>query len=134
MAQKKIIRSIKGSEVDFDLMKVKQNMLQRDKPNGVEVREQYIDIRRRRNPRRNVADLEREQQANVADAREKIQQSKKTREADEKTASEIKEIVEGTPAEVDSTPAVITATDIVETPSATEEPKKAVKKIVKKTD
>ena len=137
MAKKKIVRSIQGAEVDFDLMKVKQSMLNRDKPNGVEVREQYIDIRRRRNPRRNVADLEREQLANVEDARVKIEQSKKNR-----IEAEAKAILEGkdkdaptdTPTiEVnEASPAVIKASDTVEKPT---EPKKTVKKkIVKKTD
>jgi hypothetical protein len=129
MSQKKIVRSIQGSEVDFDLMKVKQSMLNRDKPNGVEVREQYIDIRRRRNPRRNVADLEREQQANVEDARAKIQQSKQNRiEAEAKATLEgnVEESVVATPVvEVnDESPAVITASS----PEETKTPKKIVKK------
>ena len=138
MAQKKIVRSIQGSEVDFDLMKVKQSMLNRDKPSGVEVREQYIDIRRRRNPRRNVADLEREQQANVEDARVKIEQSKKNRiEAEAKAILDGgEEAAEKTPTiEVDeASPAVIKASDIVETPTETNKPVVAKKKIVKKTD
>lgn len=67
---------MRGEIVDFDLMKVKQQMGDRDKPNSVQLREKYIDIRRRRNPRRNVSDLVSEQQINADDAREKIRQSK----------------------------------------------------------
>ena len=118
-------------------MKVKKAMLSRDKPTGVEVREQYIDIRRRRNPRRNVADLEREQQANIEDARIKIQQSKKNRE--EADAAEAALVVEDSPVEAanievaDSSPAVIKASDIADTPKETVKPIPK-KKIVKKTD
>ncbi len=68
--------SMRGQTVDFDLMKVKQQMADSDKPNSVELREKYINIRRRRNPRRNVSDLISEQQINTDDAREKIRQSK----------------------------------------------------------
>lgn len=146
MGKKKIVRSIQGTEVDFDLMKVKQSMLNRDKPSGVEVREQYIDIRRRRNPRRNVADLEREQSANVEDARVKIEQSKKTRvEAEAKAAKDAENAeaagesaVAETPTPTievnEASPAVIKTSDIVE--KKPEETKKPVakKKIVKKSD
>lgn len=130
MAQKKITKSIMGSEVDFDLMKVKQTMLNRDKPQGVEVREQYIDIRRRRNPRRNVADLEREQNQNVADAREKIQRSKENRIKAEEAANTVVDVVEDAPVDVvvnDESSAVIKAKDVAA-------PATSKKKIVKKTD
>ena len=125
MSNNKIVRSIQGSEVDFDLMKVKQDMLRRDKPDAVEVREQYIDIRRRRNPRRNVADLEREQQANIEDARAKIEQSKKNR-----LANEAKNIKEDAPVvTVDtSSPAVISAGDIVDSKPKPTSPKKKIVK------
>lgn len=119
-----------GSEVDFDLMKVKQTMLNRDKPQGVEVREQYIDIRRRRNPRRNVADLEREQNQNVADAREKIQRSKENRIKAEEAANTVVDVVEDAPVDVvvnDESSAVIKAKDVAA-------PATSKKKIVKKTD
>lgn len=72
-------RSIKGETIDFDLMKIKQNIEDREKPKDVEMREKYIDIRRRRNPRRNVSDLVDEQQQNQEDARAKIKKSKENR-------------------------------------------------------
>jgi hypothetical protein len=73
-------RSILGEVVDFDLMRVKAKIEMGKKPNDVAVREKYIDIRRRRNPRRNVADLVTEQEENTNNAREKMQQSKLNRE------------------------------------------------------
>lgn len=79
MAKQRKVTSILGETVDFDLMKVKRNIENRDKPDAVEMREKYIDIRRRRNPRRNVADLVTEQRSNESDARDKIQQSKKNK-------------------------------------------------------
>lgn len=91
MAKK--VRSIKGEVVDFDLLKVKQQIENRDKPDSVEMREKYIDIRRRRNPRRNVADLVNEQRQNEQDARDKIRKSKEAKAASTKTT----EVVEPTP-------------------------------------
>ena len=70
-------QSIKGETVDFDLMRIKSSMENRDKPDSAELREKYIDIRRRRNPRRNVADLVNEQRLNQEDAREKIELGRK---------------------------------------------------------
>ena len=137
MANKKRVRSAQGEIVDFDLMRVKAKMENRDKPDSVEMREKYIDIRRRRNPRRNVSDLVNEQRANAEDAREKIAQSKRNRERAEAEAA--KAAPEAT--------AEITVDDIVdgkvETPTVQREPevtpepeatKAARKKIVKKTD
>ena len=74
-------RSIRGEVVDFDLMKVKQKIEPEAKPDDVKMREKYIDIRRRRNPRRNVSDLVNEQRQNELEAREKIAQSKADKEA-----------------------------------------------------
>jgi len=69
-------RSSRGEVVDFDLLRVKSKMEERNKPDSAVLREKYIDIRRRRNPRRNVADLVDEQRQNQDDAREKIRKSK----------------------------------------------------------
>jgi predicted phage gp36 major capsid-like protein len=67
---------MRGEVVDFDLIKIKQKIENRDKPDSVNMREKYIDIRRRRNPRRNVSDLVNEQQKNMEDAKEKIRKSR----------------------------------------------------------
>jgi hypothetical protein len=77
---KKGVRSIRGEVVDFDLLKVKQQIEDRKKPDSVELREKYIDIRRRRNPRRNVSDLVNEQRQNEQDARDRIRKSKEAKE------------------------------------------------------
>ena len=106
-------RSIRGEIVDFDLMKVKSRIESGSKPNDVEMREKYIDIRRRRNPRRNVSDLVREQQKNANDAREKIRISKenalKAKEAakaeeDEVTVSDVVEVQPTVEETVEATP------------------------------
>ena len=119
MANKKV-RSIRGEEVDFDLLRVKQTIENRNKPDSVEMREKYIDIRRRRNPRRNVADLVDEQRQNEQDAREKIQKSReakqlaaeaKANEPEEKVVKKatkkpaVEEKVEATPAAAAKPPA-----------------------------
>lgn len=102
---KRKARSIRGEIVDFDLLKVKKSIENRKKPESAELREKYIDIRRRRNPRRNVSDLVREQSQNAADARNKIEQSKRNalKAADE---------ANNTP---DESP--IKVTDVVEVPA-----------------
>ncbi len=106
MAERKV-RSIRGELVDFDLLRVKQTIENRNKPDSVEMREKYIDIRRRRNPRRNVADLVDEQRQNEQDAREKIERSRAAKKiADEaKAAEEVagKDEVKSTP-DVTKTP------------------------------
>lgn len=105
MAERKV-RSIRGELVDFDLLRVKQTIENRNKPDSVEMREKYIDIRRRRNPRRNVADLVDEQRQNEQDAREKIERSRAAKKiADEAKAVEAKAVEEVTDkGEVESTP------------------------------
>lgn len=120
---KKKVRSIKGELVDFDLLRVKQQIEGIDKPDSVEMREKYIDIRRRRNPRRNVADLVNEQRQNEQDAREKIRKSKEAK-ANSTKATEVPEetvaaTVEPTP-DVTSTPAKRTKRKVVKR-SKTEE-------------
>lgn len=107
---KRKARSIRGEIVDFDLLKVKKSIENRKKPESAELREKYIDIRRRRNPRRNVSDLVREQSQNAADARNKIEQSKRNalKAADE---------ANNTP---DESP--IKVTDVVEVPAEMGDP------------
>jgi|AntRauTorcE11897_2_1112592.scaffolds.fasta_scaffold00046_21 hypothetical protein len=92
MSNNRKSQSIRGQSVDFDLLRVKAAIETNDKPDSVEMREKYIDIRRRRNPRRNVSDLENEQRGNESDAREKIQKSREARlqrEAEETTVDDI---------------------------------------------
>lgn len=127
MANNRKTRSMRGETVDFDLLKIKQKIQSREKPDEVERREQYIDIRRRRNPRRNVADLIADQERNENDAAEKIRIS---REAKKKNPR---------PVVQDAAPAVETVSPepspIEELPSVAapqnEEAPKATKKIVK---
>lgn len=87
MGNKKV-KSALGEIVDFDLLKIKKNIENRVKPDSVEMREKYIDIRRRRNPRRNVSDLLREQNKNKMDAQERIQQSKTNKQNAEVAVNE----------------------------------------------
>jgi len=125
---KKTTRSIRGEIVDFDLLEVKASMERRRKTNGVENREQYIDIKRRRNPRRSVADLEAEQNKNVADAREKMRKSKQNRkdaENEKVNSAELSEdkVVTNVDEGVEETPD--------ETPEVTKEARQGKKRIVK---
>lgn len=69
-------RSIKGEIVDFDLLKIKQNMEKKDKPEDVAMRERHIDIKRRRNPRRSVSDLIVEQEKNRDDIANRLKAAK----------------------------------------------------------
>lgn len=84
-------RSIRGEIVDFDILKVKQQMEKRDKPNDVEMREKYIDIKKRRNPRRSVSDLVKEQNRNELDVREKLRAAKEAKKLEQKDDSKDKE-------------------------------------------
>ena len=152
MAKRKA-RSIRGEVVDFDLLKVKQSIEGRRKPESAELREKYLDIRRRRNPRRNVSDLVREQNQNAADARDKIEQSKRNalkaaeeaKNAPDESPVEVADVVE-VPAEMgkpvghdpksytDEFELRHTGESTVEiTPTDKPEPKKSVKKIAKRT-
>ena len=117
---KKGVRSIRGEIVDFDLLKVKQQIEDRKKPDSVELREKYIDIRRRRNPRRNVSDLVNEQRQNEQDARDRIRKSKEARELAIKNSA-----IEETPSETEEL--VLAAA-----PTPTPEVKKSTRKVVKR--
>lgn len=119
MSNNRKSQSIRGQTVDFDLLRVKASIEDREKPDSVEMREKYIDIRRRRNPRRNVSDLINEQRDNEVDAREKIQKSREARLKRE-SATTVDEILDG-----DDAP--------VPTPTASSEPKRTSrKKIVRR--
>jgi hypothetical protein len=77
------VRSIKGEIVDFDFMRTKKKMEDRSKSKEVEMRENYVDIkRRRRNPYRNVAELVEEQRKNEDDVRSRLRAQKAQKEAD----------------------------------------------------
>ncbi len=117
---KKGVRSIRGEIVDFDLLKVKQQIEDRKKPDSVELREKYIDIRRRRNPRRNVSDLVNEQRQNEQDARDRIRKSKEARELAIKNSA-----IEETPSETEELV-------LAEAPTPTPEVKKSTRKVVKR--
>ena len=114
--------SAKGEVVDFDLLRVKSSMEGADKPQGVSAREQYIDIRRRRNPRRSVSDLVNDQRNSVDDARDKIRKSKENASlATATTTDDSPEPIAGD--------GHITVEDVINTGT----PESAKRKIVKKT-
>ena len=81
MSNKRKTTSMRGENVDFDLLKIRQKLQGADAPDEVEKRGQYIDIRRRRNPRRSVSDLIAEQERNENDAAQKIRDSKAAKAA-----------------------------------------------------
>jgi hypothetical protein len=51
----KTVRSAKGVEVDFDLIKIKQQMAETPKATAVQARENFIDQRFKRRLKRNKA-------------------------------------------------------------------------------
>lgn len=83
------VRSAKGEVVDFDLLKIKNKLQNKDKTEDVKMRERYIEVKRRRNPKRSVSDLVAEQKANEAAFREKMESKsgKKTKKTPEPTAA-----------------------------------------------
>lgn len=74
------VRSIRGEIVDFSLLKMKEQMQESEKPDDVQMREEYVNIKRRRNPRRSVSDLVSEQQKNKSDVKSRLDQQKRSAE------------------------------------------------------
>lgn len=125
-------QSIRGEEVDFDLLKAKQKIESQEKPDSVKMREKYIDVRRRRNPRRNVADLVDEQRENEKDVREKIKKSREARiqrESEESEKAQTIEDVSDDNTEISTDEQTSTPTETVEENSG---PRTSRKKIVRR--
>lgn len=79
MASKRKVVSIKGEMVDFDLLKIKNQIVQSPKTNDVVAREKFIDKRRRRTNRtsgteRKTSEMLIEQEQAKAQAQEAIKQ------------------------------------------------------------
>jgi hypothetical protein len=79
MAGKRTVTSIKGERVDFDLLKIKNQIVQSPKTNDVVAREKFIDKRRRRTNRiagtdRKTNQMLAEQAQSKAQAQEAIRQ------------------------------------------------------------
>lgn len=51
------VKSAKGQEVDFDLLQIKSNMQQTDKPLDVKTREDFVHLKRRRRGNSKVAQM-----------------------------------------------------------------------------
>ena len=70
----KRVQSIKGETVDFDLFEIKEQISKNPKSSEVMMRENYIDVKRRRTSRKNVSQLLADQEKNkkiVSDALKK---------------------------------------------------------------
>lgn len=50
-------RSVRGEEVDFDLLEIKSKMQSGDKPVEVKVREDFVHLKRRRRGRVNMSEI-----------------------------------------------------------------------------
>lgn len=118
---KKVI-SMKGEEVDFDLLEIKAKMQKADKPLEVKTREDFVHMKRRRRGSANFDDLLKKNTKKAA----KEESSSPT--ADK--AKSVKEEVQPTP-----TPEA-TSTEVEKTPEVAVKKKKttAKRKIVKKDD
>jgi hypothetical protein len=73
----KRVSSARGEIVDFDLMRIKETISNTPKPDGVKMRERFIDKKRRRNPNRKVGEMLAEQEAAKQKVAEAIANQKK---------------------------------------------------------
>lgn len=111
----RIAKSIRGEVVDFDLIDIKNKIMNAPTPDTVQQRERFIDKRRRRGPRKKIDDMLAAQQVNESAVRAAIEEERRKRKA-----------------ELDAQPHVVVEDTIVsapvETPDATG---KAPRRIIK---
>lgn len=79
MSQKKVVTSIRGEEVDFDLMRLKNDMNSIPETETVKYRENLIQSKRKRKnaSRRKVRDMLSQQHINEAAIRKALEKKKK---------------------------------------------------------
>ena len=112
-------KSIRGEVVDFDLIDIKNKIMNAPTPDTVQQRERFIDKRRRRGPRKKIDEMLAAQQVNESAVRAAIEEERRKRKAD-------------LTAQLDAQPHVVIEDTVVsapvETPDATG---KAPRRIVK---
>lgn len=102
------VKSMRGETVDFDLIDMKQKIMNAPTPETVHQRERFIDKRRRRGSRKKVDEMLAQQQTNESAVRAAIAEDRRKR----------KEQMDALPHVVlDET--VVTAPDTVVEPTAT---------------
>ena len=92
----KRVQSIKGETVDFDLFKIKEQISKNPKSSEVLMRENYIDVKRRRTSRKNVSQLlaDQEKRKKVASDAVEAQNEEETVNAEKVEAVTTEEKVE----------------------------------------
>lgn len=85
------VRSIKNEIVDFDLFDIKEQISRSPKTSDVLMRENYIDIKRRRSPRKDVDQLLAEQEKNKAMVRKRMKDQQKKQQEESKTETSVVE-------------------------------------------
>lgn len=117
------VKSIRGVEVDFDLIDIKNKILAAPQPEVVNQRERFIDKRRRRGSRKKVDEMLAQQQVNEAAVRAAIEEERRKRAAEKSSQPHV--VIEDT---VVTTPSMDKSAE----PSITlEAPRVRPRKIVK---
>ncbi len=75
-------KSIRGVEVDFDLIDIKNRIMTAPTPDTVQQRERYIDKRRRRGSRKKVDDMLAAQKVNESAVRAALEEERRKRKAE----------------------------------------------------
>ena len=75
------VKSIRGEIVDFDLMDIKNTIMNGPTPETVQQRERFIDKRRRRGSRKKVDEMLAAQQVNESAVRAAIEEERRKKKA-----------------------------------------------------
>lgn len=75
------VKSVRGEIVDFDLIDIKNRIMNAPMPDTVTQRERFIDKKRRRGSRKKVDEILAKQQANEAGVRAAIEENRRSRKA-----------------------------------------------------
>lgn len=88
------VKSIRGEIVDFDLIDIKNKIMNAPTPDTVQQRERFIDKRRRRGSRKKVDEMLAQQNINESAARAAIEEDRRKRKAqnDEELSSQAHEV------------------------------------------
>ena len=76
------VKSIRGETVDFDLIDIKNKIMNAPTPDTVQQRERFIDKRRRRGSRKKVDEMLAQQNVNEASVRAAIEEERRKRQSE----------------------------------------------------
>lgn len=88
------VKSIKNESVDFDLFDIKEQISKSPKSSDVLMRESYIDIKRRRSPRKDMNQLLAEQEKNKEMVRKRLKNQQRKQEDEKEPVAEQENVVE----------------------------------------